>query len=47
MDFYRLCIFSKGGIEQQGLDKVIFFQARGKNRIRNKMKVATKTHLVL
>ena len=36
MDFYRLCLFSKGGIEGQNLDKVIFFQAIGKDGIRKK-----------
>lgn len=36
MEFYRLCLFSKGGIEGQNLDKVIFFQAIGKDGIRKK-----------
>lgn len=26
MDFYRLCLFAKGGIEEQKLNRVIFFK---------------------
>lgn len=36
MGFYRLCLFTKGGIEMHNLNKVLCFQAVGRDGVRKK-----------